>query len=237
MSCLVALCIIESLREIETHRPARLANSNKLWQWWKSKWCITIFCYSTSRNSRTTDNYKKTTRLYVKCMMELVQYVASHIGETIISFYNRQSDTGDDFFSRPADQNHVCRFCTKRYLYQYFAASAYYFSGLPRSVAQTLHDITLHHPIDGSPNDAALPIAALQANKSTAALIDTNPSDPSIFSTGEVPLERLEHNIFTGRLTTLLPRRWHSTPVGATNHPIRCLQRIQQWYWPMPWPW
>ena len=90
--------------------------------------------------------------------------------------------------------------------------------------------LTLHHPIDGRAHDAALPIIALLWNKSTAALIDTIPSDPSICSPGEVPLERLEHNIFTGRLTPLLPRRWHSTPVGATNHPIRCLQRIQQWY-------
>ena len=87
MSCLVALCIIESLREIEMHRPPTLTILSTTFGG-KANDALPFSAIPPDRNSRTRDNYKKTTRLYVKCMMELVQYFASHIGETIISFYN-----------------------------------------------------------------------------------------------------------------------------------------------------
>ena len=57
-------------------------------------------------------------------MMELVQYFASHIGETIISFNNRQSDTGDDFFSGQQTKTTYVDFVPKDTFDQCFAASA-----------------------------------------------------------------------------------------------------------------
>jgi len=123
--------------------------------------------------------------------MELVQYFASHIGETIISFYNRQSDTGDYFFSRPADQNHVCRFCTKRYLWSVFC-------GLSLATVQAF--LVPSHKLSMILLSTTLATVVLMMQHLQYVLsIRTNPQPPSSIPTPAIPqFFRQENYLLSG---------------------------------------